>query len=170
MFHNLSTPDFLRFDPVPVRARRDGWTPARQRRFILELARGSGPHAAARSLGLSRQTAYALRGRRGAEGFAAAWDAALAFAERAGVAGRAVPPGPHGLEAVFVPRFYRGRLVGYVVREDHRSALRQLALLDCMAAEPAGGIDLGNARSFSELVERATGDAPKADKADEISA
>jgi hypothetical protein len=164
----LSTPGFLLFDPVPVRARRDGWTPERQRRFILLLARGAGPHAAARSLGLSRQTAYALRGRRGAGSFAAAWDAAQDFAARASVAGRDVPPSPHGLESVFVPRFYCGRLVGFVVREDRQSVLRQLAWLDRKAAEPAAGIDWGDAGDFGELVERAAGEASKADKADAL--
>ena len=165
MFHSLSIPDFLRFEPVPVRARRDGWTPERQRRFIVLLARGAGPHAAARSLGLSRQTAYALRGRRGAEAFAAAWDAAQDFAARASVAGRAVPPSPHGLDSIFVPRFYRGRLVGFVVRADHQAALRQLALLDKAATE----IEPEGADDFSTLVERAAGDVSKADKADGIS-
>ena len=54
-------PSFLRFRPVPVRARHDGWTPAIQRRFILLLGRGSPPAEAARRAGRSRQTAYALR-------------------------------------------------------------------------------------------------------------
>jgi len=113
-------PPFLAFTPAPVRARRDGWTPDRQRRFILHLARGCGVDEAARLVGRSRQTAYALRARARAEGFAGAWDAAIDFAAqvRAGAAaGANLPGGFAGMgDQVLVPRFYRGRLVGYVMR------------------------------------------------------
>jgi hypothetical protein len=70
----------IAFTPVPLRARADGWSPRLQVRFIDALARGLTPAAAARELGKNRQTAYALRKRPGAESFAAAWDAAIAFA------------------------------------------------------------------------------------------
>ena len=123
MVESAPLPAFLQFRPVPVRARRDGWTPELQRRFVLMLARGSGPNEAARQLGRSRQTAYALRRKPGAEGFAAAWDAAVDFARQASVAGRGAPAMAHGLETLLVPRFYRGRLVGFVQREDHQGTL-----------------------------------------------
>jgi hypothetical protein len=128
----MSLPSFLRFAPVAVKSRHDGWTPARQRRFVLELARGAGPDAAARLVGKTRQTAYALRRRPGAAQFAAAWDAALAFAAEASLAGGAPPEGP--FETIWVPRFYRGRLVGFVRREDARAAMRTLDGLDRLAA------------------------------------
>ena len=135
-------PAFLRFRPVPLRARHDGWTPAIQRRFILLLGRGSPPAEAARRVGRSRQTAYALRQRAGATSFAAAWDQALAFADEARLAGGRVPRFDESFEQIWVPRFYRGRLVGFVQREDHRCALRKLASLDRLVArmdqEPAG--------------------------------
>lgn len=121
---------FLRFTPVPVRARRDGWTPDRQFRFVLAVARGAGTVEAARSVGMSRQTAHALRRKAGAESFAAAWDAAAAFAEQAARAGRAAPPSAFGLETIWTPRFYRGRLVGFVAREDDGEVMRALAVLD----------------------------------------
>jgi len=129
----MSIPAFLRFAPVPVRARHDGWTPDRQFRFVLAIARGAGPGEAARSVGLSRQTAHALRRKPGAEGFAAAWDAAAAFADQAAAAGRARPAGALGFETIMVPRFYRGRLIGFVAREDHAAALRTLGALDRFA-------------------------------------
>ena len=81
---------------------------------------------------MSRQTAHALRRKAGAASFAAAWDAAAAFAEQAAMAGRGAPPSAFGLETIWVPRFYRGRLVGFVAREDHGEALRTLAALDHM--------------------------------------
>lgn len=130
-------PAFLRFAPVPVRARHDGWSPALQLRFIVALARGAGVDEAARSIGRSRQTAYALRRRAGAEGFAAAWDAAVAFAREARgfawTARRLPSAAPSGIETVLVPRFYRGRLVGYVQRDDLSGAMARLARLDRIA-------------------------------------
>ena len=124
-------PPFLNFAPVPVRARRDGWSAELQRRFVVDLARGASVDEAARRLGRSRQTAYALRERAGAEGFAAAWDAAVAFAARVrglGGGGAGSPFG--GLGTLLVPRFYRGRLVGYVAREDRRGLMATLGRLD----------------------------------------
>lgn len=141
---------FLRFSPVPVRARRDGWTPVLQRRFVLNLARGMGPDEAARVLGRSRQTAYALRGKAGGEEFAAAWDSAVEFAR----AVRATPRAPmmdSGVETIWVPRYYRGRLIGFVQREDVRGAMRHLRVLDRIA-ERLGPPD-PNAPDFETLLD-----------------
>lgn len=66
------------FDPVPLRARRDGWTAERQREFIRVLHAKRSIGAACLAVGMSRKSAYQLRERPGAEGFAAAWDAAFA--------------------------------------------------------------------------------------------
>lgn len=132
----MDLPDFLRFTPVPVRARSNGWHPDVQRRFVLHLARGAGPGEAARHVGRSKQTAYALRERADAGGFADAWDTAVAFAAAARDARAARGPvlTQSGLEVILVPRFYRGRLVGFVQKEDHRRALRTLGQLDRFAA------------------------------------
>ena len=72
-------PTRVRFTPVPTKARHDGWTPARQVRFIDVLAATKSVTRACQSADMSSVTAYALRKRPGAESFAAAWDAALAF-------------------------------------------------------------------------------------------
>ena len=72
---------FLDFDPVPVRPRRDGWTPTLQRRFLIGIARGLSPGAAAARLGKSRQSVLALRRHPRGGSFAAAWDEARRFAE-----------------------------------------------------------------------------------------
>jgi transposase len=71
------------FVPVPLRARADGWTPLRQAEFIGHLAETRSVAAAAAKVGMARETAYRLRRRYGAEGFAAAWDAALGVTPRA---------------------------------------------------------------------------------------
>ena len=72
------------YDWVPVlrKRRKDGWTPERQRAFIGALADCGVVVEAARSVGMSDRAAYTLRRAPGAEGFAAAWDAALAAASR----------------------------------------------------------------------------------------
>jgi hypothetical protein len=94
----MDLPPFLRFDPVPGQARHDAWTAELQIAFVIQLARGMSPAAAARAVGKSRQAAYALRKRPGGEGFAAAWDRALRFAAQMRRGGgraplsRAAPP------------------------------------------------------------------------------
>lgn len=70
------------FMPVPARARRDGWTPERQRVFIAALARTGCVGRAAAAAGMSRESAYRLRRREGAARFAAAWDSILAARPR----------------------------------------------------------------------------------------
>jgi hypothetical protein len=129
----MDMPDFLAFRPVEVRAQHNGWSPELQKRFILALARGAGPGEAARSLGRTRQSAYRLRSRPGSESFAAAWDRALDFARCVRGAAAASPLGPRGIETLLVPRFYRGRLVGFVQREDTAGAMRALRQLDRLA-------------------------------------
>jgi hypothetical protein len=159
---------FLRFRPVPVRARRDGWTPMLQRRFILNLARGMGPAEAARSLGRTRQTAYALRDKHCGEEFAAAWDAAAAFAQEVRAAPRPLVFMESGIETILVPRYYRNRLVGFVQREDVGGAGRRLAELDRIA-DRIGMFDDPTAPDFEDLLDLVDPDRrAKTDKTDAI--
>ena len=65
------------FHAVPVRQRADGWTPLRQAEFVGQLAQCGSVAQAARAVSMGRETAYRLRRKPGAEGFAAAWDVAL---------------------------------------------------------------------------------------------
>jgi hypothetical protein len=73
---------FLHFIPVPVRPRRDGWTPLLQIRFVIGIAKGLSPARAAARIGKTRQSALALRKHREGRSFAAAWDSARRFAEK----------------------------------------------------------------------------------------
>ena len=66
------------FTPVSLRYRRDGWIPGRQSDFLGRLAETRSVAAAARLVGMTRESAYRLRDRPGAESFAAAWDSILA--------------------------------------------------------------------------------------------
>jgi hypothetical protein len=111
--------DPLAFTPVALaRVRHDGWTERRQRDFIAALAAmGSVPHAV-RAVGMTRQSAYTLRHRSGAESFAAAWDLALQMGyDRALHA--AIDRATNG---VLSPHFYKGKLIGMRHRFDYRLA------------------------------------------------
>src|SRR4051812_7077848 len=111
--------DLLAFTPVRLRGRRDGWTPDRQRAFIAAIARGMPSNHAAGAVGMSKQTAHALRRRAGAESFAAAWDEAVrraGVARRRGVSQRTSA----ALDGVRTPVVYRGRVVGIRTRYDNR--------------------------------------------------
>jgi hypothetical protein len=127
-------PAFLRFAPVPVRERYDGWAPELQIRFVLDLARGASVGEAARKLGRSRQSAYDLRRRAGGESFARAWDAAAKFArDMRGATYEHMRAAPSGIATVLVPGLYRGRLVGHVQRDDLSGAMARLGRLDRLA-------------------------------------
>jgi len=62
---------------MPRSVRRDGWTPARQIRFLDMLARTRSVTRAARAAGMSRESAYRLRKRDPDGLLAAAWDRAM---------------------------------------------------------------------------------------------
>jgi hypothetical protein len=105
------------FTPVPVtRARHDGWSVPKQRVFIAQLARIGLVSAAARAVGMSAKSAYALRKRPGAESFAAAWDEAVGIgrfmAEMTAI--------DRAFDGEVRPVFYKGRQVGERVIHDNR--------------------------------------------------
>lgn len=102
--------DSLAFDPVFSASRRhDGWTPERQRGFIRELARIGVVSAAARAVGMSPKSAYALLKRAGPDsGFARAWDCALDEGRARGI-DTAID---RALNGVATPIFYGGRRIG----------------------------------------------------------
>ncbi len=125
------------FHPVITRARRDGWSVERQCAFLAQLYFTGSITAAARAVGMTRESAHRLRLREGAESFAAAWDRVLA------------PPGsgPHErrkpdyrkvtnsmlagrLEAGLVqPVIFRGRVVTIRRKADNSTLFRLLRRL-----------------------------------------
>lgn len=66
------------FHPVSLRSRSDGWTETRQCHFLAHLYLTGSVTAAARAVGMRRESAHRLRAREGAESFAHAWDVVLA--------------------------------------------------------------------------------------------
>ncbi|MDQ8758329.1 hypothetical protein RCO27_19035 [Sphingosinicella sp. LHD-64] len=77
--------DLLDFPPVPRRIERvDGWTAEVQRNFIAALAITGSPRRAAKVVSRSVNGAEQLRKAKGAEGFSAAWDKAMAISREKG--------------------------------------------------------------------------------------
>jgi hypothetical protein len=122
------------FVPVLQRARSDGWSPERQAHFLAQLAITRSVSAAARAVGMARETAYRLRARPGAESFAAAWDCVL---------GRAGPKRKVTFEerrvramvGLIQPRIYRGKCTAIVRKADNSALLAYLADLDRFARD-----------------------------------
>jgi hypothetical protein len=136
LLEHLPVEEFV-FTPVPVKARRDGWHPARQHGFIVRLALCGCPATAARCVGMSRESAYRLRARPGAESFAAAWERALGWGESRQQDMALEQALCGGIKRVY----YRGRKVDEYVVHDNRlliSLLGRLAARDRHAApDPA---------------------------------
>ena len=131
------------FHPVPVAARRDGWTAERQAALIGTLAETRSVIAACRKVGMGRESAYRLRARPGAAGFAAAWDAALgrphapidlASAKSTGL-GAAYRHAAGLIEVVM----HAGRYVGSRRKTDDAALLQHLGQLDraCAGMDPS---------------------------------
>lgn len=123
------------FTPVPVRARRDGWTPVRQAEFIGWLAETRCVKRAAARVGMSRESAYRLRRRKGAEGFCDAWDAILGAPQENG---KRAPKAKVTLDALFHriahgtyrPVLRDGRYAGTLHKPDNAALLSALGRLD----------------------------------------
>jgi len=126
------------FTPVPVRARRDGWTPLRQAEFLGLLAETRCVKAAAGRVGISRESAYRLRQRRGAAGFRAAWDAIVGPPGHGTQWGRPkVSLGPlfqRILYGTYRPVMRAGRYVGTIHKPDNSAVRSALPGIDRVAS------------------------------------
>lgn len=101
------------------RPRHDGWTVERQAAFLKALASCGCVTHAARSVGLSRESAYQLYNRPSAAAFRRGWDAALDCAVRL-VEDEAWSRAIHGVAR---PVFYQGEQVGEYRHFDERLAM-----------------------------------------------
>jgi len=126
---SASSPDGAASDGVPEGhaapdARHDGWTPARQARFLRRLGATHCVSEAARSVGMSRQSAYKLRNRLRGEPFGVAWECAFRRKFDA-LADSAMTRAIHGVE---VPHFFKGELIHTSRRYDERLTVALLAM------------------------------------------
>ncbi len=121
------------FHPVPCAPRKDGWTPERQAQFIGCLAEMRCVRAAAARVGMGRESAYRLRKRPGAAGFAAAWDAALGkphtAVDLASSKATQLPPGYRFRHRRLQVVLYRGKFIAIRHKPDDSALLRHLARL-----------------------------------------
>ena len=101
------------------RLRADGWTAERQRAFILHLAHSACVSHACAHVGLSKQSAYALRNAAPASVFAIAWAAAV----RMGRERLLDEATERALEGRKVAVRYRGEVVGTEIVPNDRLAM-----------------------------------------------
>ena len=139
--------------PADDIVRHDGWTPARQAAFLRELSASHNVAAAARAVGMSRQSAYQLRARMQGKPFDKAWKAA--FLTRFDVLAEAALD--RALNGVEVQHYYNGELVGTSRKFDERLTLALLAMRGGFArplphdSEPASAFE---AEELGALIER----------------
>ncbi len=136
--------------------RHDGWTPAKQAAFLRELAATHNVSAAAKAVGMSRQSAYRLRARLRGLPFDKAWEAA--FVTRFDVlAEAALDRALHGVE---VPHYHRGELIGTSRKFDERLTVALLAMRAQLAGrqprdwEPAAAFEPDDVEPLCDRVER----------------
>lgn len=154
---------FHELDPdVPDAARYDGWTGEKQKLFLTALSRGLNITRACAIVGLSRQSAYALRGAARGAAFALAWDAALLRA-RDVLADELMDRAFNGVRETVT--YDDGRIVTRH-RQDNQLAWKMLSRLDRRA--DAAGRDVGSAATrlaaadFEQLLDLVADDAPPA--------
>lgn len=117
----------------PPACRSDGWTPARQVQFLRELAASHSVSAAARAVGMSRQSAYQLRARLRGEPFDLAWEHAFDSCYDA-LAEAAMERAANGVE---VPHYHQGELIGTSRRYDERLTIALLSMRASLRRPPA---------------------------------
>lgn len=116
-------------NPSPHSVRHDGWTIEKQLGFLQMLNITHNVAAAARSVGMGRQSAYKLRSRLDNAPFGAAWRKAMHNA-RDVLVEAALERAIHGVE---IPHYWQGEKVGTSRRFDERLTI---ALLASGALEP----------------------------------
>ena len=93
---------------APDTTRQDGWTRDRMIGFLESLVKTASVSVAAKSVGMSRQSAYYLRARLIGQPFDLAWDAALEF----GLQQLHHEALDRAMNGVAVPVFYGGEQIG----------------------------------------------------------
>lgn len=133
--------------------RADGWTRSRQVQFLRELAATHCVSAAARAVGMSRQSAYQLRARLRGEPFDLAWDAAFQSCFDA-LAEAAMERAANGVE---IPHYHKGELVGTSRHYDERLTVALLRIRDSLrrpSAPPWHPAAAYGSHNFGALIAR----------------
>lgn len=118
--------------PAPPDA-GERWTPERQAQFLRELAASHCVSAAARAVGMSRQSAYRLRARLRGQPFDRGWAMAMGSMFDA-LAQAALERALHGVE---VSHYHKGEVVGTSRKFDERLTIALLNRAAMLARVPA---------------------------------
>lgn len=127
--------------------RADGWSPARQRRFLEVLASSGVIMLACEAVRITARSAYALRTRHDGAAFRLGWDAAILIA-RARLATDLLSRAIMGNEETIRKDPDNYEITRH--RHDNRLAMSMLARLDRMADSPAEGSDAALARVVAQ--------------------
>ena len=115
------------FYPVPIRPNHNAFLPRLQAHFLGFLAESGSVSFACGMVGMSRQSAYRLRTKSGAESFCAAWDAALGMPVRRVTITDLQFLAYRGL---IKPRFRGGKYIGSRQNPDNSALLRLMSHYD----------------------------------------
>ncbi|WIW89007.1 hypothetical protein K3M67_03225 [Sphingobium sp. V4] len=140
----------VQFPPLPTAApqiREDGWSPARQRRFLETLASSGVVRLACESVRITARSAYALRIRRDGAAFRLGWDAAILIA-RARLADDLLARAITGCTDTIRRDEDNFEVTRH--RHDNRLAMSMLSRLDRMADSPPEGSDAALARVVAQ--------------------
>ena len=129
---------FHGFKRAPGASRHEGWTPDKQRTFLEAVSEGHTVLQACEIVGLSKQSAYALRNSARGAGFALGWEAAV-LKSRDALADELMERAFHGTRDTVTADEDRRIVTRH--RHDNRLALAMLNRLDRMAdaARAPGG-------------------------------
>lgn len=136
---------------APRATRHDGWTRARQAAFLRQLSATHSVTEAARSVGMSRQSAYRLRSRLKGQAFDLAWE--VAFHHSYDVLAHAALE--RALNGIEVPVFFQGEQVGSYRRYDERLTVAMLRMMTAGGNPALGRLGPGaerHARDFEALL------------------
>lgn len=153
--------------------RHDGWSRAKQAAFLRQLSATHSVSAAAKSVGMSRQSAYRLRSRLKGQAFDLAWEVAFHHSYDV-LAHCALERALNGTE---VPVFFQGEQVGSYRRYDERLTVAMLRMMTVGGNPALGRLGPGaerHARDFEALLgalergEQVAAQAPGPEDASEI--
>lgn len=154
------------FEPVPVRARHDGWTPEKQREFIETLADTGIVREAAARVGMTEQSAWRLRRRADAQAFDIAWEAAAPSGARRlhSLAWE------RAIEGTMKGHYYHGELKSEERVYDNRLLICLLGKTQHLVAAPRGGRAFRNWEGWMQAIEQGLPEPPppERDEADEF--
>jgi hypothetical protein len=136
--------------PAPPQSGADSphgprWTKRKMAEFLRALAATHSVKAAAKTVGMSRQSAYKLRSRLKGKAFDAAWDEAFRHSYE-NLPYAALERALNGIE---VPHYYKGELIGTSRRYDERltvTLLKMISSAKCLlvGSEVPGASDRGS--------------------------